>query len=170
MLIGNVELGVLGYLRKCSEMGKHVPLGTMADVLQADELCSVGILPALVCPKRSGRVGHSCGKSGACRSRARARRPHDSRRAWPEALAEGAALLIPDYFALIFSRSLAASSGRTGSVMRAGSSIALICSSLSSFFSRAISMIERPLATASLAISAALANLSLGMRHLLRLD
>jgi hypothetical protein len=61
------------------------------------------------------------------------------------------------FLLLISSRFFAASKGRTGSVMRTGSRISLISFSLNNFFSRAISMIDRPVATASFAISAALA-------------
>ena len=69
----------------------------------------------------------------------------------------GSCLEFDCYFVLIFSRSFAASSGRTGSVMRAGSRISLIWASVSSPRSRAISMIDFPVFTDSLAISAALA-------------
>src|ERR1035438_8913723 len=72
-------------------------------------------------------------------------------------VALGAASRQRRYFALSFSLSFATSSGRTGSVMRAGSRISLICSSLRYPLERAISMMDLPVATDSLAISAAFA-------------
>ena len=62
------------------------------------------------------------------------------------------------YFcALISSRFFAASFGTCGSVMLTGSRISAISCSVSSFFSRAMSMMERPVLTDSFTISAALA-------------